>query len=91
MRSERIIPWFGQEKKEMLFMETALKSSMNKEFNEDLGDLRCDITEREDGLKCISAPLTPNETVFALMDRSNEHESFIENVIKFRDNFKVKS
>ena len=35
------------QKREMLFMESVLKSSMNKEHSHEFGDVRCSILERE--------------------------------------------
>lgn len=71
-------------KKEMLFMETALQTRMNKDFDDDLGRLRCNITERDDGSKYVSAPLSSNRMVFALMNKECDHDYFVNTVTKMQ-------
>jgi len=69
-------------KKEMLFMEAALQARMNKDFDGELGEFRCNVTERDNGYKCISAPLPLDKTVFAVMDRNKDHSSFVNNAMR---------
>lgn len=70
--------------KEMLFMETVLQANMGKDFDENLGKLQCNVTERANGLKYISTPLPSNKFVFAVMDKQKDHNEFVKKIISIQ-------
>ena len=71
----------NNKKKEMLFMETALQARMNKDFDGELGNVQCNVTERDDGFKYVSVPLPSKNTLFAVIDKGKNHESFLTKII----------
>ena len=68
-------------KKKMFFMEAALQTKMNKDFDNELGEFKYTVTERKDGDKCVSAPLSSNEMIFVLMNKDEDHNSFVKDTI----------
>ena len=71
-------------KKEMLFIETALQASMNKDFDDELGKIQCNVTERND-LKYVSAPLSSKNIIFAALDKQIDHNTFVTNINRIKD------
>jgi hypothetical protein len=54
---------------------------MSKDFDKDLGNVHCNVTERDDGLKYVSAPLSSKNIVFAVMDKKKDHNTFVKNTV----------
>ena len=78
----------NDKKKEMLFMETALATKMTKDFDDDLGNVQCNVTERNDNLKYVFAPLGEKRTVLAVMEKEKSHMNFVKNISKIGECFK---
>ena len=78
----------NDKKKEMLFMETALATKMTKDFDDDLGNVQCNVTERNDNLKYVFAPLGEKRTVLAVMEKEKSHMKFVKNISKIGEYFK---
>ena len=70
----------GEKEKRKLFMETVLQAKMMQEFNEDLGESRCNVVERSDGLKYVSSPLRSKNTALSIMDKNHDHGFFVNNI-----------
>ena len=79
----------NDKKKEMLFMETALATKMTKDFDDDLGDVQCNVTERNDNLKYVFVPVGEKRTVLAVMEKEKSHMKFVKNISSIREYFKV--
>lgn len=65
----------SKEKKEILFMQIALQSSMQCDFDEELGTVRFCITKREK-LKFISRPIGEGNTALVVTNKNNDNEDF---------------
>ena len=62
--------------KDMFFMQIALRSSMQKDFDKDLGMVTCCITQRE-SRKFISIPTSNDNTVLAITKSDYDHEQLV--------------
>lgn len=69
-------------KKEMLFMETALQARMNKDFDKELGELQCNVIERENNDKFVLVPLPLENTILAVMEKEKDHSLFVNNATR---------
>jgi len=75
--------------KDLFFMKIALRSSMQKDFDKDLGEVTCCITQRE-SRKFISIPTPNDKTVLAITKNDYDHESLvsdIRNSLKYSNQF----
>lgn len=68
-------------KKEMFLMKIALRSAMQKDFDEDLGDVNYCMTQRGNR-KFISIPTYDDSTVLIVTKSDFEHEEFVKNIIQ---------
>jgi len=66
-------------KKEMFFMKIALRTSMQRDFDEELGAVNYCMTQREDR-KFISIPAFNGNTVLAVIKHDYDHESLVKNI-----------
>ena len=66
-------------KKEMFFMKIALRNSMQKDFDEDLGAVNYCLTQRGSA-KYISIPVCNDNTIFAITKKEANHEKVIESI-----------
>ena len=76
-------------KKEMFFMKITLRSSMQKDFDEELGKVDYCITKR-DSKKYISIPTFDDNVVLVVTHKDVNHEKIIEEIIytiNFQNNF----
>jgi len=62
-------------------MEIALQSRLQKDFNDELGEVQYNLTERE-GLKFISIP-TSSKIILGVMDRDKDHTPFFNRIASF--------
>ena len=67
-------------KKEMFFMKIALRTSMQKDFDEELDKVDYCITKR-DSKKYISIPTFDDNVVFVVTHKDVNHEKIIEEII----------
>lgn len=67
--------------KEMFLMEIALRTSMQKDFDEDLGPVNYCMTQRENR-KFISIPTLDNNTILAVINNDCNHEELVNNMIQ---------
>jgi len=66
-------------KKEMFFMKIALRNSMQKDFDENLGAVNYCLTQR--GIrKYISIPVCNDNTILAITKKEANHEEVIEGI-----------
>ncbi len=66
-------------KREMFFMKIALRTSMQKDFDDELGNVDYCMTKR--GLKqYISIPTFDNNTIFVITQKDADYEKVIENI-----------
>lgn len=68
-----------RDKKEMFFMKIALRSSMQKDFDEYLGSVNYCMTQRGNQ-KFISIPAPNNNTVFVVIKNDCDHEELVNNI-----------
>ena len=73
----------GKEK-EMFCMELALQNRMMKDFDNDLGNVRYNLTERE-GSKYISIP-TKSKVILGVMKKDIDHTKFFNKMISTLEN-----
>ena len=73
----------GKEK-EMFCMELALQNRMMKVFDNDLGNVRYNLTERE-GSKYISIP-TKSKVILGVMKKEIDHTKFFNKMISTLEN-----
>ncbi|MCH7969336.1 MAG: hypothetical protein IH841_08860 [Thaumarchaeota archaeon] len=66
-------------KKEMFLMKIALRSAMQKDFDEDLGGVNYCMTQRGNR-KFISIPTYDDSTVLVVTKSDFEHEEFVKNI-----------
>ena len=66
-------------KKEMFFMKIALRNSMQKDFDEDLGAVNYCLTQRG-STKYISIPVGNGNTILAITKKDTNHEEVIEGI-----------
>ncbi len=67
-------------KKEMFFMKIALRTSMQKDFDEELDKVDYCITKR-DSKKYISIPTFDDNVIFVVTHKDVNHEKIIEEII----------
>jgi len=67
-------------KKEMFFMKIALRTSMQKDFDEELDKVDYCITKR-DSKKYISIPTFDDNTILVVTHKDVNHEKIIEEII----------
>ena len=77
-------------KKKKLFIETALQSKMTQEFDEDLGDAKCNVVERKENIKCVSVPLSSKHTALAMIKKNQDHSFFVNNAIATKQTLEKK-
>ena len=65
-----------KEKKDMFFMKIALRNSMQRDFDEDLGSVDYSITKRR-GAKYISIPIGGGNTILAITKKEVDHENVV--------------
>ncbi len=70
-----------KDKKEMFFMKIALRNSMQRDFDEDLGPVNYCLTQRGDA-KFISLPISGKKTVFVVTKNNVDHEEVIAKINK---------
>lgn len=70
-----------QDKKEMFLMKIALRASMQRDFDEDLGEVRYCMTLRGNR-KFISIPTHNKNTILIITKRDFEHESLVNGIIQ---------
>jgi len=68
-------------KKEMFLMKIALRTAMQKDFDEDLDKVNYCMTQRG-GKKFISIPTVDDNTVLAVTENDFDHEKFVDGLIK---------
>lgn len=69
----------SNEKKEILFMQMALQSSMQREFDEEFGSVNFCVIQREK-MKFICRPIDTDNMALVVTDKSSDDEDF--NVIE---------
>jgi hypothetical protein len=67
------------DKREMFFMKIALRSSMQKDFDEYLEHVNYCMTQRGNR-KFISIPAPNNNTIFAVIKNYCDHEELVNNI-----------
>ena len=75
------------EKKEMLFMALRLQASMQNDFDDELGPVWYNVTERKN-IKFLSIPTGPEhdgDLIFATMKSETDHSAFIKNILFLTD------
>lgn len=72
---------FSDSKKEMFLMKIALRTAMQKDFDEELGKVNYCITKRG-SKKYISIPTFNDNTVLVVTQENVNHEKIIENIIQ---------
>lgn len=72
----------SKDKKDMLFMQMALHSSMQHDFDEELGPTSFCLVQR-DNLKFISRPISDNRTVFVVTRNNLDYESTMKKVTNY--------
>ena len=70
-----------ESKKEMFLMKIALRTSMQKDFDEDLGEVDYCMTQRG-YKKFISIPAPGNNTILVITKNDFKHEGLIKNIIQ---------
>jgi len=68
-------------KKEMFLMKIALRTSMQKDFDDDLGEVNYCMTQRGHK-KFISIPAPDNNTILIITKNDFKHEGLIKNIIQ---------
>jgi len=68
-----------RDKKEMFFMKIALRSSMQKDFDEYLGPVNYCMTQRGNQ-KFITIPAPNNNAIFAVIKNNCDHEELVNNI-----------
>ena len=71
----------SESKKEMFLMKIALRTSMQNDFDEELGKVNYCMTQREDR-KFISIPAPNNNTILAVIKNDCDHKELINNIIQ---------
>jgi hypothetical protein len=71
----------SESKKEMFLMKIALRTSMQKDFDEDLGKVNYCMTQRGNR-KFISIPAPDNNALLVVTKNDFEHEELIKNIIQ---------
>ena len=66
-------------KKEMYLMKIALRSSMQSDFDEELGKVNYCMTQRGDR-KFISVPILGDNTVLIVTENNCDHEKLVSNI-----------
>jgi len=66
-------------KKEMYLMKIALRSSMQSDFDEELGKVNYCMTQRGDR-KFISVPILGKNTVLIVTENNCDHEKLVNNI-----------
>lgn len=69
----------SKDKKEMFFMKIALRNSMQKDFDEDLGEVDYCITQRG-GTKYISIPTSNCNTILVVTKTKVNHEKIVKGI-----------
>ncbi|HSA97868.1 MAG TPA: DUF6659 family protein [Candidatus Nitrosotenuis sp.] len=64
---------------DLFFMKIALRSSMQKDFDKDLGEVTCCITQRE-SRKFISIPTSNDKTVLVITKNDYAHEQLVSDI-----------
>lgn len=70
-----------ESKKEMFLMKIALRTAMQKDFDEDLGPVNYCMTQRGNK-KFISIPASDDNTIFAVIKKEFDHESLVRNILQ---------
>lgn len=70
-----------ESKKEMFLMKIALRTAMQKDFDEDLGKVNYCMTQRGNK-KFLSIPASDDSTIFAVTKKEFDHESLVKNITK---------
>ena len=68
-----------RDKKELFFMKIALRSSMQKDFDEYLGPINYCMAQRGNQ-KFITIPAPNNNTIFAVIKNNCDHEELANNI-----------
>lgn len=78
-----------QRKKEMFLMGIALQSSMQRDFDEDFGEVNYNVTQREN-LKIISIPTCNGQTILAVAKKNIDYENVVAGInqlLQYSDQF----
>ncbi len=75
----------SKSKKEMFLMKIALRASMQRDFDEELGIVNYCMTQRGDQ-KFISIPTFGDNTVLAVTKNDCDHEELVNNITKTLEN-----
>ena len=70
-----------REQREMFFMKIALRTAMQRDFDEYLEPVNYCMTQRGDR-KFISIPTFDNNTVLAVIKDYSDHEGYVKNIIQ---------
>jgi len=68
-----------KDKKEMFFMKIALRNSMQKDFDEYLGEVNYCLTQRGND-KFISMPISEDKTIFVVTKKSIDTEKIVSRI-----------
>jgi hypothetical protein len=69
----------SKEKREMFFMKIALRNSMQRDFNEELGVVNYCMTQRGDS-KFISIPICDCNTIFVVTKKNVNSEKVVDEI-----------